>query len=104
MCGLLLCIHTPAKGVPTEPTAGAQSMEPKFVFFPKNRSCPTSPYLHPKLGESNVHGVFLYVISVPFQGDLCVFLCYAADNETSDEWRQRGFFDAPNSNSKLELR
>ena len=100
MCGLLLCIHTPAKGEPSEPTAGAQSMEPKFVFFPKRKLSKDSPYLHPKLGESNINGVFIYAASVPFQGDLRVFQCHVEDNETSDKWSQYDFFDAPDPNPK----
>ena len=100
MCGLLLCIHPPAYAEPTEPTAGAQSMEPKFVFFQNRELSRNSPYLHPRLGESNIKGVFIYVASVPVQGDLRVFLCYAADNDTSDKWSKSGFFDAPDPNPK----
>ena len=96
---LVLCmlLHASAFALTT---AGAQSMEPKFVFFPKRKLSKDSPYLHPRLGESNIKGVFIYVASVPVQGDLRIYQCRAADKEASDTCLKGDFFDAPDPNPK----
>lgn len=75
----------------------AEPMEPRFIFF-ANEIQNTTPYLQPRL--ENGAESFVYVVSVPFQGDLRIYLCRAEGSSAPDKLWKYYLFDTLDSDHK----